>query len=110
MLIVHRCAAHGMMPHAGEHAERYGRSGRPSDGGPHLRDGLPAYLRTEMDGGHLAHAALAGALAQLGKALDQLDVPHAGIDRLRHVVAGDIHAETGNGIRRIALTAEEDIG
>ena len=44
MLIVHRRAAHGMMSHAGEHAESHGRSGRPGDRGTHLRDGLPADL------------------------------------------------------------------
>ena len=61
----------------------------------------PGDLRAETDCGHLAHAALACALAQLGEALDQLNVAHAGFDGLGYVVAGDVHAKAGDGVSRL---------
>ena len=40
-------------------------------------------------------------LPSLVNALDQFDVAHAGCDRLRDIVAGNIHAKTGDCIRRL---------
>ncbi len=101
VLIVHGRAPHRMMSHAGENAQRHWRSGRPGDRRPHLRDGLPADLGAEMDRSRLAHAALAGALSQLGEPLDQLNVAHAGLDSLLYIMARDIHAQARDRIRRL---------
>ena len=101
MLKVHRRAAHRVVSHPGEHPESHRRRGRPGDGGTHLGDGLTRDPGTEMDGSRLAHSALTSALAQLGDALDQFDVGHTAFDRLRYVVAGNIHTETCNCILRL---------
>ena len=108
--MMHRSSPHRMMSHAGEHAESHGRRGRPGDSCAYLGDGLPGDLGTEMNRGCLTHAALASALSQLGEPLDQFDVPHAGLDRLRYIMPRNIHAETGNCIRRLRRRRERIIG